>query len=147
MSSNLPDFDVATPAAVPYRDYEKSDRKARRKVILSVVVGILLVGGCLGAVVWRNLTTHWAEVGECLTSTGLNGTNANGVKVVECGGKDAAYRVTGITTGSRPWNGIALHDPCEEFPESTAAIHIPPGINGGGKVVCVADVGAKQAAG
>jgi len=98
MPTDLPDFTAATLATDRPSDYDKVARKTRRKVILWVVVSLLVVGGCLGAVEWHYLTTRWvgdAKVGECLTSTGVNEENANGVKVVDCDNAEAFYRDSG----------------------------------------------------
>jgi hypothetical protein len=96
-----------------------------------LLAGFLIIAGCLGTVVWYNLTTRWADeasVGECLTSTGVNGSNANGVEVVACDSAKAAYRVIGFSSGYRILSdGVqSLNDPtCAEFPETTASLYIP----------------------
>ena len=138
MPTDLPDFAAATLATDRPSDYDKIARKSRRKVILWVVVSLLVVGGCLGAVEWRYLTTRWvgdAKVGECLTSTGVNEENANGVKVVDCDDAEAFYRVIGITRDA------SYFDACGEFPEAAAGIYVPPESGSTARMVCVEEIG------
>jgi hypothetical protein len=137
MSTNVPDLAAATPPTDRYSGFDKVVRKTRRKVILWLVGSLLVVGGCLGAVEWHYLTTRWAEdakVGECLTSTGLNGANANGVKVVGCDDAKAYFRVIAITRDT------SYFDACEEFPDAVGGIYIRSTSRSAAKTVCVEEI-------